>query len=343
MNFCIYLKKSEPDVSFSSEEHIFPAGIGGIRKLPMQYVSDDFNNMFSKMELPFMRHSLLSLPRQFKGPGKRGKLNPKKATEGSISIMSGEDLNSFNLGYLTLGNPYTIPQIIIDINGLCHFKSDQSFGDAGKQIASFVKNLSKYNGKYILIEDARISKDEIILGFHRSKWYVALSNEDLKPQIDEYIDKIIQQAPFNKETPKYGSHQVKVHQTLEFDDSFFRVCGKIIFNYLTLVKGRDFVLNSCFDPIRDWIVNGGENNFAILTGKETKTSKIVSPKEAHKLFINQVGKSLVGYISFYGDNFETVVKLCDDIDGNFDLEGFLCDWKNREEYSYIDYVQKLNN
>lgn len=65
MKYCIYLKKTEPEVTFSSEEHIFPAGIGGIQKLPLEYVSHDCNNAFSSMELDFMRNSIMSLPRQF--------------------------------------------------------------------------------------------------------------------------------------------------------------------------------------------------------------------------------------------------------------------------------------
>jgi hypothetical protein len=45
--------------------------------------------MFSTMELAFMRSSLIALPRQFYGPGKRGKLNPKNATKSSVSLMDG--------------------------------------------------------------------------------------------------------------------------------------------------------------------------------------------------------------------------------------------------------------
>jgi len=64
--------KTEPGESSTSKEHIFPARIGGIRKLTMEYVSHECNNAFSKMELPFLRNSLLALPRQLVGPGKRG-------------------------------------------------------------------------------------------------------------------------------------------------------------------------------------------------------------------------------------------------------------------------------
>ena len=87
--FCMYLKQTEPELTFKSDEHIFPAGIGGIQKLPMEYVSHDANNAFSAMEGQVMKKSLLALPRQFFGPGKRGNItNPKKATQGAVSLMS---------------------------------------------------------------------------------------------------------------------------------------------------------------------------------------------------------------------------------------------------------------
>ncbi|WP_066302082.1 hypothetical protein [Bacillus sp. FJAT-29937] len=339
MKFCIYFKKTEPEVSFSSEEHIFPAGIGGIQKLPMEYVSHNCNNGFSGMELSFMRNSLIALPRQFVGPGKRGNLNPMNATQGPISLMKGlASPNSIELGYLSLGIPYSISQIKIDINGTLQFISDRSFGDANRQTSEFIKNLGKYNGRYTLFEDKRLSQNELILGLHNGKWYVALSNKDLETKIDNYVQKLIEQNPFDNFTPNYNSEQTRVHQTLQFDDSYFRVCAKIIFNYLAFVKGQQFVLQECFDPLRDWIVNGGENNFAKLTGEATTFSNIPFPDQAHKLFITQVRKTLFGQISFYGDAFETVVKLCDNIEGPFNIEGFICDWQNRQEFSFVDFL-----
>lgn len=52
---CIYLKKMLPDVTFNKAEHIIPAGIGGIKTLPKGLVSDEANELFSKLELDFMR------------------------------------------------------------------------------------------------------------------------------------------------------------------------------------------------------------------------------------------------------------------------------------------------
>lgn len=338
MKHCIYINKTEPEVTFLSEEHIFPAGIGGIQKLPMEYVSHESNNSFSKMELQFMRNSFIALPRQFFGPGKRGSLNLNKATQGNVSLIKTSH-NEFSLGFLSLGNPYSIPQVRINIKGTCHFISDGSnIIDQVKETSQFINNLSKYNGKYILIKDKEIKNNEFILGIHDGRWYLALSNNDIESEVNKYVQELIKENQFKNVTPFFKKEQPKIKQTIIIDDNFYRVCAKILFNYLAFVKGQEFVLQKNFDPIRNWILNGGKNSFAELAKKDLQ---IPFPEQAHKLIITKRGKELIGYISFYGDGFETSVTLCKDLDGFFDVEGFICDWKNRQEFRFIDYINSL--
>lgn len=76
---CIYNEKEEDQATFEKREHVFPAGIGGINMLNQGDVSDEINEFFSKLELQFMRESIIQIPRMFLGPGKRGSLNKKKS------------------------------------------------------------------------------------------------------------------------------------------------------------------------------------------------------------------------------------------------------------------------
>lgn len=343
VKFCIYIKKTEPDVSFFSKEHIFPAGIGGIQKLPLEYVSHECNNAFSALELSFMRNSLIALPRQFYGPGKRGNLNPKNATKSSVSLMSGDtNTSSIEFGYISLGQPYSISQLKININGECNFITDSSFGDVNKQTTDFMKNLENFTGKYILYKDDRFTQDECIVGYQEGKWYVALSNKELEKEITIFIDKMLIQKPFENKIHSSEKFQPRVQQTIEFDDRYYRVCAKIILNYLAFEKGQDFVLMSCFDPLREWIVQGGTNKFAGLLNIDSIQS-IPFPELAHKIIIVKDGNSLKGIISFYGGGSETHVNLCEDYDGCFIIQGFICDWKNRREYRLYEYLSTLGN
>ncbi|MFS0766051.1 hypothetical protein [Peribacillus phoenicis] len=343
MKHCIYLKKTEPEVSFQSGEHIFPAGIGGIQKLPLEYVSHECNNAFSGMEGPFMRSSLLSLPRQFEGPGKRGKLNPNKATKSNVHLISNTiDPTAFELGYTSLGVAYSLPQVKMNKDGNATIILGSTVEEDGtEELDEFKKRLATFEGKYVLIEHEQYDQDEFILGYLEGKWFVALGNKSLEEEITSFIERLIE-APL-KEELKTETYQPKTHQILEINtDEYYRVCAKIIFNYLAYAKGQDFALRDEFNPLRAWIVHGGGNKFANLTGEE-KDFKIPFPDQAHKLFIVKHGKSLIGYISFYGNAFTTIVQLCEDFDGVFELDGFICDWKQRKEYSFIDYAIALGS
>lgn len=338
--FCIYFKKTEPIVNFKSGEHIFPAGVGGIQKLPNEFVSHEANNYFSSMEGKVMRNSLLALPRQFVGPGKRGNLtNLNKATKSNISIINSIDNpNVIELGYVSLGKPYIISQIKLNLDGKGQFISGEPCDNIQLIKENFISKLRKYKGVFTIIEDKRFSPNEFIFGVYSDKYYVGLSNKNLVKEIDVFVEKIVNQNIFDDTNPEHREVRIKVEQILEFDDSYFRVCAKVIFNYVAFIKGQDFILHNCFDPIRNWILNGGKNKFARLTGKETKFNSLKFPDQAHKLFIVKKGNSLVGVITFYGNGFETIVELSNNFEGEFYFEGFICDWKNRKEYKFQDYV-----
>lgn len=183
-----------------------------------------------------------------------------------------------------------------------------------------------------------------MLGFHDGNWYLGLSNEESKSQIGEFIQKLIDQKPLENQTPNYGTMQPVVHQSLSFDiDKYFRTCAKIVFNYLAFSKGQNFVLKNYFDPLRNWIVNGGENHFATLVGDNQDILTFIPfPCKSHRLAIIRTGHSLIGYISFYGSNFDTVIHLCDNFEGLFEIEGFICDWKNRREFKLVEFLNKLH-
>ncbi|MGN4125214.1 hypothetical protein ACMGD3_09405 [Lysinibacillus sphaericus] len=121
-NLCIYTKQLHDDSEIKSGDHIMLAALGGIKKLPKSYVSHDANNFLSKLEKHFTRDSIISLIRQFKGPGKRGNLNPKNASKSKVAVMisdytEGDDEKKYKLGYLELGKPYVINQFIFNLDG----------------------------------------------------------------------------------------------------------------------------------------------------------------------------------------------------------------------------------
>lgn len=338
MNRCIYLNKDESEVTFDSREHIFPASIGGIKTLPADYVSKDCNNAFSKLELDFVRKSIISIPRQFYGPGKRGKLAERFATESGIIVME-EDINlDFkSLGYIKLGVPHTIPQISLNFVGTTRLIIENDSSDYKNKISSFLESLSEFNGDYTLVTDDRIGKNEILFGVHRNKWYLALSNKELAERLKEYIPQLLDSRNvLSKRAIKHTSY-LSYEQSVEFSDVHFRMCAKIMLNYLSYIMGREFVGLSCFDPLKNWILNGGENQFGKLI-PEIIGGIVEYPEYSHVLIITKTKNSLVGHISFYGGSFQTLITLCDNFLQNFMVEGYICDWKNRREFKLTDWI-----
>lgn len=347
MNKCIYLKGMEPELTFISGEHVIPAGIGGIQKLPIGIVSDQINTkVFSPLELDFMRNSFISLPRQFYGTGKRGSFAPEKASKSNIHLMVSRDDETMNLGYIKLAKPHSIPQVRVCPNGVVHFNFDKADGINKLQIKQLIDNMKKFDGKYQEINDNRISTDEFLLGTDNKRWYLAKHQSRGITDLLEIVGRIINSLDAGSLEPKYQISQMTSHQSMAFNiESYFRVCSKIVFNFLALSKGQDFVLKEEFDPIRNWILNGGENVFVQLIdkgGKPELFGGIPFPYLSHKIMITQIQDKLIGFISFFGANFETIVKLTENLKSNdFVLDGFICDWKNKKEYRLMEFISNL--
>lgn len=152
---CIYLGELE-GLHYDSADHIIPAGLGGIKKLPLDFVSREFNNLSSKYERGLMKHSILSLPRQLHGPGKRGSLSSSKATTSSVHVFRQYPDNSIlSLGYIKMGKPFEIPHLALNVQtGELNFAMSKDTSNAElqffkKKLAEFdtlkVKNLSCRN------------------------------------------------------------------------------------------------------------------------------------------------------------------------------------------------------
>jgi len=118
LGYCIYYKRSEPDVHFTKREHVIPAGLGGISKLPLGSVSDEANEYFSPLEMEILRDSLLAVNRNNVGPGKRGSLNVKKVKAPTMRVIKKEDSSgeNYNIGFVFAGESYIISQIAVDFN-----------------------------------------------------------------------------------------------------------------------------------------------------------------------------------------------------------------------------------
>lgn len=203
-NICIYTKKPHDDAELKSGDHVILAAIGGQKKLPKSYVSHEANNYFSKLEKHFTRDSIISLVRQFEGPGKRGKLNIKKASKSKVNVMvsqhsDDESSHKYSLGYIELGKPYTINQFIFNLDDTnktnittslnpIHIKVDS---DPQQTLLKFIEN-TKTVKNYILIINKDMPENLALFGELENKWFLAIKDSTKESLALDFIDYIQQ-------------------------------------------------------------------------------------------------------------------------------------------------------
>lgn len=369
MNLCIYSKKTDSEATFNTQEHIFPASLGGLSKLPKGYVSDEVNNKFSgELELDFTKESLVSICRQFEGPGSRGNItNSKKATRSKVHIFT-NDKGRVSLGYIMMGKPYQINQIVfnLDDNNEFNGKCNLLFGEDIKSIKNELEIFMglEPNASITIISDKEIGSNKVILGVEKYqhkgkgpmkyKWYIAhdgslVINDSSKNLIKDYIQKIYNNTDeenLNKEVEK---HQVISHQYLNFNiEKFNRTCAKIAFNYMASILGQDIVLNKEFNSIRNYIVKGGKNKFVIIDNdiklQESKYFEFM--KDTHSIIANFCESEIIVILTLYG-TINIIIKVAYNISFQnlpleFPVSGLIIDWKNRTECDLIEHVLKIN-
>lgn len=356
MSRCIYYKDSD-NLRFDKQEHVIPAGLGGKRMLEKGIVSDEANEKFSKVELVVLRNSIIGLNRMNNGPGKRGSLNLNKVKNPIMRVIKPDSYYSqmeFLLGFIFMGKSVVIPQlttyfdhqsitykyIAADINIP---SVDDLQTEMNDKLIQFFKNK---NRKYKLVTmPFNTDKLFIHIGFYQKNWYVATSMKG-KPLLDVLAHELLPSLYKLKEKSKNQKMLSKVEfieeVNFKFEDSldmdfksFYFLYLKTAFNALAYFKGAAFVLNNDFDEIRDSIIEVGDSGkFARLKEKheQPKIEAYIEkfPNKAHYVIIFSEDNILSAYVSFYGET-PAVIALGCRYEGEFFIDGLICDWENAEE------------
>lgn len=303
-NLCIYIGKDETQAHFKNQEHIIPACIGGMQRLPKGYVSDEVNTLFSALELKLARNSLITLPRMFVGPGKRGSHNPKRRGGASkiVSVMKSNENGMYSLGYIRMGTPITIDQIHITQmeNGkhqvsFCFDTEEVDKEHYLEKVTEWMPELKSFDGQTcVIIREEGLAENEIILGQAGNRWYLAarpeIDEEKLKSETAKEIrllalaceQEMLNQSAASEEEKipsgidGFGNLCVEksqvtsnMHQMIDMN-AYKRVVAKIAFNCLAEVRGRDYVMQPKFDFIREAILTGEEIDHVVFFQERDK-------------------------------------------------------------------------
>jgi hypothetical protein len=338
---CIYYT-DRTDLNYGSQEHVIPAAIGGKQKLPADYVSREFNNDISKLEGEVLHTSLIATPREIEGPGKRGKLGEKHATKSEVFVLADSENNSLvALGYIKLGAGYEIPQVIFntvtgvgqgrgtDVDGLIKFKDDCTNVDITRLRT---------------IIDNELPKDQILLGIQKGieknhDCFFAKNEANPLTLTADLIKRL--GASINTEKTGHDSYLPVFRRKAILDLNHLRFHAKIAFNYLAYKRGKDYVKDKQFDPIRQWIVKGGENSFAYFSDKNSNPFENVNiklPDGFHLVYLAKVDNTLIANVYLYG-MMGIYIVLSRNFKDSFNTEAFICDWKNQKEYELMEYLR----
>lgn len=346
MDKCIYLYKQDSNLTYNSAEHIIPAGLGGIKKLPKGYVSDEANNFFSKIEKKALRTSFLTGNRLRHGPGKRGNQKVQKEKAPVITLLKEENINGL-LGYVFMGSAYIIPQISCSFNWLSRELKIDFIGDDFES-NDFHEKLSTFKNKLVefLLNKERTftffrndgkSNGSFYIGVYRDKWYVSSNTTSFK--LDNYINILINYFIINstKNIGEINNYKINNISNSNFkytypidgtDMSFFYLFLKIAFNSLAYLLGQEVALSSSFDDIRKDIINCENFNKYILHNKDCRElfdNYVKNFKNnEHYVFIISKGTTVYSYVSLYSE-WHAYMILSKNYKGEPILSGFICD------------------
>lgn len=357
MNKCIYLNSNNKDLEYNSGEHIIPAGLGGISKLPKGYVSDKANNLFSKYELKALRHSMLTRNRLLYGPGKRGNQSVIREKKSKIMILKDESTryNHWLLGYVFSGKSYLLPQLYYHFNLKTGKLESLVIGGTNeledkKFILTFKKELniflSNENRKFNYVDSEFDDYSNLInIGFYRNKWYI--STNSCLIDVKKFLRKIYIEIQNNKITQNQTTKQTfpEMHNDVKFrftekidflNNSFFFVFLKTAFNSLAYLLGHEFILLDIFNNLREDIYYCRDVSEYLISNnihKEVFGDYIKDiPKKSHYVFIVSKNNKIYAYVSFY-DAWYAHLILTNNFFGEDFAVSFICDWKNKKEYS----------
>lgn len=347
---CLYCDETELNITFTSQEHVFPAGLGGIFQLPVGIVCDKCNTeVFSRLELDFIRNSIIGLPRQFYGPGKRGSLNPDDASSSLVHLMAfADDSNEKALGVMRTGIPFQIPQFRFLGSETVAIVLDPRYGGVDDQLADFSKAMRSFTGKskFVYLTDELLQEDEMYFGFWEDKYYLCAMERRSVSSVLEYLDLVRKGELVEITERNYKKTQVQSRQRFGFNTrAFERVSAKIAFNALCFLNSSDFCRRPQFDSIRRFIANGGQNTFVSLLDASHELLNIhlnvAFPLLSHRVFFfpaNEQGH--LALLNFYG-KFNIVIRLATKPTPKGSFVGIICDWRNRKDYVLNDYMKSF--
>lgn len=338
---CIYYGNQE-GLTYNKREHVFPASLGCKTMLPKGWVSDQANELFSPMEEILTRRSLISTERALFGPGKRGSLTTKNAAQSDVCVGIDEKGDRV-LSYMALGTPYNISHFC---RGAKQYRICLAVKDMPDAASKFISILNQFGEqtKYVTLTSKDISPDEVLVGYHKGKYYIAFhpSKKDcyhIEKEIKVFLS--YSDAVLNVNSMREEQTHVKMGFQLQETPETSRMCAKILLNTTAYLYGKEFAERPEFDEVRAWILHGlHSEKFCRLPSavEEAEVLHKIVPEKSHWCQFGMIQNQFVGVLCLYGF-WQWVIPLAQfDEPPIHEANAFICDWKNQKDYKLLDYI-----
>ena len=141
-----------------------------------------------------------------------------------------------------------------------------------------------------------------------------------------------------KKPSKEKKKKFKFPKLIEDTEIHSRAMGKIAFNVLAKLKGKDFVLRQEFDEFRDWILNGKNNWFHCPLSEEFIFSNDIVPVGAHFCIFTITKDYIVADVCLY-NHLRKMFPICKRFDDSFVIpNGYICDFIQQKEMFLLDRI-----
>ncbi len=205
---------------------------------------------------------------------------------------------------------------------------------------TFRGTLSKFTGRYVLVPTTYLKPDELLLGFYKGKYYVALGANCTVETVKEIIPLITNVKSTGDLRKKEGHPRFDLHQ--KESDETGRIYAKVAINALAALKGEDFVQHPRFDAIKGWILGQSKDDNYTQLPKITPKNPLHFPKHSHWCIFGVYDRKLYAVVCFYGtvsryfELADTIPEL--DLASGYNF-GLICDWQNKTELTLDQWIQ----
>lgn len=341
---CIYYGDLT-ELTYKSREHVLPAALGCCTKLESGVVSDQANQFFSPIERDVLEHSLIQIPRIINGPGKRGKLTEKYATTSEVSVITFDGKNG--LGYMKGTEGYILSQFIVDENNKIQFLwQPNEETDEQNEIKQLKNRICSMEGKYVPVKMPS-DDNNVYITYFKNKLHVGFRDIELlsESKIEEIKDLFSANILQGKQSTSYV--QLSTTIAIKHDlKKVYIVAIKSALNTLAYLKGATYITQSTdFQNIVEVIMSENDEvlNYAkemAFDNVERLRQRLHLDKEQLACVLTEERNRIKAWFLVYEYGFE--ITLCDTctVSSNILLDGIVCDWRNRKDYRYLDFLKE---